>query len=194
MIKRKIIIIIGIIIIVLFFMLKMFISDTDLPYDKPIPHVALQIQLEKNENFVIIKTIDLVENYPEKAVNNYSKDFLEIQLLNTEGKLIAKMQKPTRRLALLDYINPDQATAPVEESVNGFIFLLPYQLNADTVVVKGDDESDLLTIKMKNYNFSKINLHQNLCGNGLCDTKENVFICYRDCSYQPKEFIDKIVP
>jgi hypothetical protein len=175
-------------------MLEMFIFSPLLPNDKPISHVALLFQFETKEDKINVNKIDLVENYPEKTENSYTENFLEIQLLDTEGKLIVKIQKPTTRLALLDFDNPDQATAPIEEKINEFISLLPYQPNADTLIVKDDNGNNLLTLKLKDYNFSKIDLHQKLCGNGICDISENYLSCRKDCSFQLKEFINRIVP
>ena len=59
--------------------------------------------------------------------------------------------------------------------------LLPYYREAELIIIKDEQGSDKLTINISDFSLNPVESYTKYCGNGICDTDENILSCYSDC-------------
>src|SRR3990167_4243126 len=59
--------------------------------------------------------------------------------------------------------------------------LLPYYREAEKIMIQDEQGNNKLTVALSDYSLTSVESYTKYCGNGICDTDENILSCYSDC-------------
>lgn len=180
MMKLKLIAII--IFLIAFVTMVFFIWNTSTHNNLPIPYHTLIVKLKQDTGGISLQDIQLSKGYPQDYKLDYPSNFHTIEMISGKRKVLFTAKFLTS-VAMFSEFFTDHGMegAPQLMSDTETILYLPYFPSATKLVIYGEKKNQELEIPLEKYEISKDELPVNACGNGMCDSTENMLTCYKDC-------------
>lgn len=157
-------------------------------------HTSLKMVFDQSVDFDLsLKDISIEDLYPVDYKLNIRSNFYTVKVIN-KVKVLYTGKVNKKILTTWDIFESDSdrlifqegKNNLIEEIPNEIILYLPYYKDAESVQIYDEYGSLKLTVNLKDYSLPVPKSETNLCGNGICDTNENIFSCFSDCRNAPK--------
>ncbi len=160
--------------------------DSALEVEDPIYHKTLEVNFNQTfSNIFTRPTLQIVEAYPVQTTKVAGTQFVSINVLNGENKIIHTQQVAIEES--ISHVSKDGK--PVIEKKPKIIVHLPVFPSASSVQVVDQDGKEKLVMKLSDFNIPKqvAVTPKNMCGNNICDKAigEDVNNCQADCNIKP---------
>lgn len=147
-------------------------------------------QTEKGELFV--ESLTSVDTYPLSYNSDLKNYYLNFDILDFDGKSLYKGKVMDKNILFSDAKNMPGGYLG-EYNIEEITLILPIYPVGKMIRIADENNNEKLSIDLKNYPLT-VSKEIDLCGNGICDGKERIYSCWRDCGVQVKEFFRKVAP
>lgn len=144
-------------------------------------HKSLYVHINQtNDKVLSLKEIRVDNNYPVELHQGLAIDFYHIALLNNKNEIIYSGQTPFSSHQISE-------SGDEQEIINQDIILnLPFYTSLFKVLITDESSNIKLELNLDDFNLLVPAPEENLCGNGVCDSRigENPDSCFTDCRPQ----------
>lgn len=151
--------------------------------NEPIPYHALIVRLKQDSGGISIEDVQLSKGYPQDYKLDYPSNFHSIEIISEKGSVLFSAKFLTAvPLFSESFTDHGMEGAPQLLSDTETVLYLPHFPTANKIVIYDEKKNKELEGPVEKYEISKDELPVNACGNGMCDSSENMFSCYKDCN------------
>ena len=180
MTKFKIILAITVILI-LVTSFTLFLSQSK---NKPVNHAAIKVVLGQTPDYKLsLKSLSVEDAYSSDYKLAIPFGHYEVKIIGkNEVELFSgKVEKNKVIFPPYEIEEPSDSTIKTTmEPLSEITVFLSYFTHAKKVVFLDEKNIEKLQVDIENLSLPQ-DITKKLCGNGICDSNENIFFCYKDC-------------
>ena len=153
------------------------------PKKNDIPDLPLALEVnvtQNNDKTLTVNPLKIIEGYAPDYQLDIPQGFYRIELYQ-KGKRLFEGKTPSQKLILdeTQLSNESHESVLKEEALGTYPLFLPYFKNADRLIIKNQDDTEVLSVELDELEAPPIS--KEACGDGICTDNENLFLCYSDC-------------
>jgi len=168
--------------------IALLITGLYLPKQKntPVSHAAVRVKLNQSEGYELsLEALSVENSYYSDYKLAQPFGYYTIKIFDSNKKEIFSGRAEKNKVFFPPYevASPrryEEGASPDAEPLDEIILLLPFFPKAKKLVLSDDKNQEKLTLDLTKITLPK-NLIKNFCGNGICDSNENIVSCFKDC-------------
>lgn len=146
--------------------------------DIPVLPVALQLNLSKENDSLILTDSEIVEGYAPDYQTDIENNYYKIEILKGTNVLFTG-KTITNSITIRN--SESRQDNVISEPLTEFTLDLPYYKNADQVIITNDKGEKMININLSELNLGMPETTRKTCGDGICSDNENILMCHADC-------------
>lgn len=161
----------------------LWIRNASIDNNQAVPYHALTVKLKQDQGEISLQDIQLSKGYPQDYKLDYPSNFHTVEIISEKGTLLFSAKFLTSVTMYSEsFTDHGIEGAPQLMPDKETILYLPYFPSAGKLVIYDEKKNKQFEVPLQKYEISKDELPVNSCGNGMCDSNENMFSCYKDCN------------
>lgn len=152
---------------------------------KPVSHAAVKVILKQTPDYLLtLKSLSGEDSYSSDYKLPVPYGYYLVKIFDNSNRELFSGKVEKNRVSFPPYdIEAKEDTEAVTTTLiplNELTLILPYFKEAEKIVFYDENKSEKLQVNIDNI-LIPTGDSKKLCGNGICDSGENIIFCYNDC-------------
>ena len=152
---------------------------------KSVSHAALEVKLNQTPDYKLsLKSLSGENSYSSDYKLPIPYGYYLVKIIGEDGAELFSGKVEKNRVTFPPYEvdggDESKPTVATLEPISEMTLLLPFFSKAKKIIFLDEKNLEILEVDISKTELPE-NYTQNFCGNGICDSNENLIFCYRDC-------------